>query len=120
MNQDNPGGYGDYEPSPDDCEVQKYQVQQVSNGSIYDDVADMAQCLIDSPYVACINSQQGSKCEKPSFVAHDQCKDYRVKYCCGKPKPKCYCCPPRLPENKCQDTGCNQHFYEKYGEEVRL
>jgi len=34
------------------------------------------------------------------------CRDYRVKYCCGKPKPKCYCCPPRLPENKCRDNGC--------------
>jgi len=41
---------------------------------------------------------------------HDQCRDYKVKYCCGKPKPKCYCCPPELPVNECQDTGCNSYL----------
>ena len=127
MDQDNPGGYGDYEPVPEGCKVQKYQVQEVSGGTIYDDVSDMSQCLIDSPYVACINSHQGKDCFKligpvgptlpPAMRAesnmiptHDKCRDYKVKYCCGKPKPKCYCCPPELPVNECQDTGCNSYL----------
>ena len=38
------------------------------------------------------------------------CRDYKVKYCCGKPKPRCYCCPPRLPVNECQDTGCKSYL----------
>ena len=72
----------------------------------------MSQCLIDSPYVACINSHQGPDCHKMSPLRNDDftdkkfCRDYRVKYCCGKPKPKCYCCPPKLPLNDCKDNGC--------------
>ena len=128
LDQDNPSGYGDYEPVPEGCNIQKYQVQQVSGGTIYDDVSDMSQCLIDSPYVACVNSHQGSDCHKIGPISPtlgplrnddfrnlitDQkyCKDYQVKYCCGKPKPKCYCCPPRLPVNECEDNGCQYHFY---------
>ena len=64
LDQDNPSGYGDYEPVPEGCKVQKYKVQEVSGGTIYDDVSAMSQCLIDSPYVACINSHQGSDCHK--------------------------------------------------------
>ena len=58
LDQDNPSGHGDYERRPDGCDVQAYKVQLVSCGPIYDDVLDMSQCLIDSPYVACINSNQ--------------------------------------------------------------
>ena len=121
LDQDNPSGHGDYEPAPEGCKVQKYQVQEVSGGTIYDNVSDMSQCLIDSPYVACINSHQGEDCvhligpvgptlgpigptlgpalraDSNMIPTHDQCRDYKVKYCCGKPKPKCYCCPPELP-----------------------
>ena len=101
-------------------------MQEVSGGTIYDNVSDMSQCLIDSPYVACINSHQGSDCHKIGPISRtlspldsddfrnlitDQkwyCRDYKVKYCCGKPKPKCYCCPPELPVNECQDNGCKE------------
>ena len=102
-------------------------MQEVSGGTIYDNVSGMSQCLIDSPYVACINSHQGEDCvtllepvgptlapplraESNMIPNHDQCKDYKVKYCCGKPKPKCYCCPPELPVNECQDTGCKAYL----------
>ena len=75
----------------------------------------MSQCLIDSPYVACINSQQCPNCHRGCPLSIDGftdqkwvCRDYKVKYCCGKPKPKCYCCPPELPVNECQDNGCKE------------
>ena len=114
LDQDDPSGYGDYEPAPDGCNVQKYQVQNVDSGAAWytDDVSDMSQCLIDSPYVACINSQQGWDCWKGNLPIYlENCLDYQVRYCCGKPKPKCYCCAPRLPVNECEDNGCQYHFY---------
>ena len=127
LDQDNPSGYGDYEPVPEGCKVQKYKVQEVSGGTIYDDVSDMSQCLIHSPYIACINGHQGSDCHEigpinPTLsplhnddfrnliTEQKYCRDYRVNYCCGKPKPKCYCCPPELPVNECQDTGCKAYL----------
>ena len=87
-------------------------MQEVSGGTIYDDVSDIpTQCLIDSPYVACINKGQGINCPKPQINAQKPpCRDYKVKYCCGKPKPRCYCCPPKLPVNECQDTGCKSYL----------
>jgi len=94
LDRDNPSGNGDYEFAPDGCEIQKYEVQLVSGGEVYSDVAALDQCLLDSPYVHCVNKDG---C---------QCDDYRVKYCCGPPRPKCYCCPPRLPINNCTDNGC--------------
>merc|ERR1711976_559292 len=94
LDQDNPSGNGDYEKAPDGCEIQKYEVQLVSGGEVYSNVADLDQCLMDSPYVHCVN-REGC-----------QCNDYRVKYCCGPPKPKCYCCPPTWAVNNCTDNGC--------------
>ena len=113
LDQDDPSGYGDYEPVPDGCNVQKYQVQDAEwGGAIYNDVYDMSQCLIDSPYVACINDHQGWDCWKGNLPTYQEnCSDYQVRYCCGKPKPKCYCCAPRLPVNECEDNGCEKHFY---------
>ena len=55
--------------------------------------------------IACFNRDQ-SNCPVnsngyPTVNAYDPkyncCKDYRVNFCCGPPKPKCHCCAPRDP-----------------------
>ena len=83
--------------------VEGYQIQ-MGDGMTYTNVSDITfQILHDHPYIYCLNSENGQ---------NGGCRDWKVKYCCAQPKPKCYCCPPIDPPNTCVDTNnlCSSAF----------
>ena len=92
QDHDNPGGVGDFESAPKDCIVEKYEIQLVSGGSIYDNVNDID---FQNMHVAGDGSVY---CHNTGEIA-DLCQDWQAKYCCApQPKPKCKCC--RAPKPK--------------------
>ena len=108
---DNPSGEGDFETPPDGCNIEHYEFQLVDGGTIYNNVSDVFWYLLhDDPYVYCRNVDQplGS----PPTGHPYECADWKVKYCCAQPKPKCFCCPPVDPINYCNDANnsCRNSF----------
>ena len=62
QDNDNPSGTGDYENAPETCDIQKYQVQLVAGGTIYNDVADIGinNVQFSNPGgIYCKHDQQG-------------------------------------------------------------
>ena len=83
--------------------MESYEVQLTSGGDTYNNVLDIPlHVLQDDPYVYCLNEDQTGL----------GCKDWKVKYCCAQPKPKCYCCPPSDVASNCSDNNnlCSTAF----------
>ena len=95
MDRDDPSWTADYESMPENCNVEKYQIKEVSGSTIWNNIRDVPRKLtiefdigLSMKHIKCLNKDQPD-CPVDSKgwpigspIPDKCCKDYEIRACC--------------------------------------